>query len=73
MSDDTEEWCKVWRKTDFCSKNNMGNLVNFDASCGRSENFHFYVLILSVAYKVSAKKLQKNFISWHWKKIQNFE
>ena len=70
MSDDIEEWCKVWRKTDFCSKNDMRNLVNFDASCGRSD---FYVKILSVAYKVSTKKLQKNFISWHWKKIQNFE
>ena len=47
------------------SKNDMRNLVNFDASCGRSENFHFYVQILPVAYKVSAKKVQKNYISGH--------
>ena len=37
----------------------MTNLVNLNASCGKSENFHFDVLLLSIAYKVSAKKLQK--------------
>ena len=39
-------------------KNDMRNLVNFNASSGRSENFHFGVLLLSIAYKVSAKKVQ---------------
>ena len=73
MSDDTEEWCKVEKKLTFGSKNDMRNLVNFDASCGRSEKLHFDVLILSVAYKVSAKNVQKSYIPWHWKKFQNFE
>ena len=34
----------------------MTNLVNFNASSGKSENLHFDVLPLSIAYKVSAKK-----------------
>ena len=37
-------------------KNDMRNLVNFNVSSGKSENFHFNVLLLSIAYKVSAKK-----------------
>ena len=35
-------------------KNDMTNLVNFKASSGKSENLHFDVLLLSIAYKVSA-------------------
>ena len=52
---DNEEWWKVWRKT-LGSKNDMKNLVNFNASSGKSENVHFVVLLLSIAYKVSIKK-----------------
>ena len=31
-------------------KNDMTNLVNFTASSGKSENVHFDVLLLSIAY-----------------------
>ena len=31
------------------SKNDMRNLVKFTASSGKSENFHFDVLLLSIA------------------------
>ena len=41
------------------SKNDMWNLVNFNASSGKSENLHSDVLLLSIAYKVSAKNIQK--------------
>ena len=54
-------------------KNNMKNLVNFNASSGKSENLHFDVLLLSIGYKVLAKNVQKNDLSWNWKKIQIFE
>ena len=40
-------------------KNDMTNLVNFNASSGKSENLHFDVLL----YKVSAKKAQKSYLS----------
>ena len=39
-------------------KNGMTNLVNFNASSGKSENLYFDVLLLLIAYKVSAKKVQ---------------
>ena len=44
-------------------KNDMTNLVNFNASSGKSENLHFDVLLLSIAYKVPAKKMQKRYLS----------
>ena len=36
------------------SKNDMRNLVNFNASSGKSGNLHFDVLLLPIAHKVSA-------------------
>ena len=45
------------------SKNDMMNLVNFNASSGKSENLHFDALLLSIAYKYSAKKVQKSYFS----------
>ena len=37
------------------------------------ENLHFDVLLLSIAYKVTAKKVQKSDLSWHWKEIQTLK
>ena len=50
-------------KLTFGSKNDMMNLVNFNASSGKSEKLHFNVL-LSIAYKVSAKNY-RNFVDFH--------
>ena len=66
MSHDTEEWCKVWRKTDLRLQKWH---EDFNVSSGKSENLHFDALLLSIAYKVSAQKVQKNYLSWHWEKI----
>ena len=44
------------------SKNDIRNLVNFNASSDKFENLHFDVLLLSIAYKVSTKKLQRNYL-----------
>ena len=40
-------------------KNNTRNLVNFYGSSRKAENFHFDVLLLSITYKVSAKKYRR--------------
>ena len=41
-------------------KNDMMALVNFNASSGKSENLHFVVLLLSVAYmKFLLKKCRR--------------
>ena len=38
------------------------NLINFNASYGKSEHLHFDVLLLSIVYKVSPKEIQKNYV-----------
>ena len=64
---------KFEEKLTLGSKNDMRNLVNFNVTSGKSESLHFDVLLFSIAYKVSAKKVQKNYLSWHWKKIQTLK
>ena len=54
---------KFEEKLALGSKNGMRNLVNFNASSSKSENFNFAVLLLSIAYKMSGKKVQKNYLS----------
>ena len=54
---------KFEEKLNLGSKNDMRNLVNFNASSGKSENLHFDVLLLSIACKVSAENVQKNNLS----------
>ena len=56
---------KFEEKLAVSCKNGITNLVNFDASSGKSENLHFDVLLLSIAYKVSAKKVQESYLSLH--------
>ena len=51
---------KFEEKLTLGSKNNMRNLVNFNASSSKSENSRFGELLLSIAYKVSTNKVQKN-------------
>ena len=54
---------KFEEKLTLSSKKDMKNLVSFNVSSGKSENLHFDVLLLSIAYKVSAEKVQKNYLS----------
>ena len=54
------------------SKNDMRNLVNFNANGGKSENLYFDVLLLSIPYKVSVKKC-KRIISHDTEKGPKFE
>ena len=39
------------------------NLVNFNASSGKSENLHFDEFILSKIYKALYEKVQKSYVS----------
>ena len=47
---------KFGEKLTLGSKNDRRNLVNFNASSGKSENLHFDVLLLLKVYYVSPKK-----------------
>ena len=54
---------KFEEKLTLGSKKDMKDLVNFNVSNGKTENFYFDVLLVSIAYKVSAKKVKKNYLS----------
>ena len=55
-----ESDAKFEEKLDLGFKNDMTNLINFNASSGKSENLHFDVLLFSITYKVSAEKVKKS-------------
>ena len=54
-------------------KNDFKNLVNFHASGWKYENLHFDWIRLSKAYKYLDEKVQKSYISWHWRVMQNLK
>ena len=62
MFHDTEECPKFEEKLTLGSKNDMINLVNFNMTSGKSESFHFDELPFSIAYKVSTKNVQTNYL-----------
>ena len=45
------------------AKHDMRNFLNFSMSSSKSQNSHFTMLLLSIAYKVSAEKVEKNYLS----------
>ena len=54
-------------------ENDIRNLVNFHASSQKSENFQFLGFLLSKAYKFFDEKIQKSYVSWHWRVIQSLK
>ena len=68
---DTEQWCKNWMNIDFV----VSKLVwwiewTFNKTL---KNLKICTLMGSFCPKryVSAKKFQRNYVSWHWKVMQN--
>ena len=53
-------------------ENRMRNLVDFHKSPQKSEKLWIDGLFLSKAY-VSARKLQRNYVSWHWRVMENLK
>ena len=49
-----KSYAKLEEKLTLGSKNGMRNLVNFNASSGKSGNLHFDVLLLPIAHEVLA-------------------
>ena len=45
----------------------------FRASSQKSESLHFDGLLLSKAYKDLDEKVQKSYISWHWRLMQSLK
>ena len=54
-------------------KNGMRNWVNFHYSTQKSEKLYIDGLFLSKGYNVSARKFQRDHVSWHWRVMQNLK
>ena len=64
---------KFEEKLIFCSKNDK-NLVNFDPSTKKSKKrMHFDWSLLCKVCNVWLKKVQRIYISWNWKVMQNLK
>ena len=71
MFHDTEEWCRVWRKSDSWFQKWHQKFGEFSPNHSKVRKFHFDGLFLSKVYEVWAKKIQKSYLLWHWIVMQN--
>ena len=58
---------------EFISKLTWGTWQILTRALESLENLHFNMLLLSKVYIVWAKKVQRSYLSWHWRGIQNLE
>ena len=70
MSNNTKEWRKMLRKSDFLFKkwHEFGNLIR---SPKILKKLNFDGFILSKVYSVWLKKYQTRYLTWHWRVMQN--
>ena len=71
MSHDTEEWCKIWRKTDSVFQKWLWRILI--GALKILKNLHFDWCLLCKVYNVWPKKVQRSYISWHWRVMQNLK
>ena len=70
VSHDTEEWCKIWRF--FVSK--MTRIWWILIRALKSlKKLHFDWSLLYKVNNVWTKKVQRRYISWHWRFMQNLK
>ena len=63
---------KFEEKLIFCFENDK-NLVNFDLSTKNSKKFHFDWSLLCKVCNVWPEKVQRSYISWHWRVMLNLK
>ena len=72
---DNEEWCKIWRRIDLPLRNRPEEFDEFWPELLKISE----ILILmcpfwaKYTYTVWAKKVQRSYLSWNWREIQNLE
>ena len=76
----TEELCLLTLKVDakfeekliWCFKNDR-NLVNFGPSTQSLKHLHFDWFLLCKLFNIWPKKVQRSYLSWHWRVMQNLK
>ena len=67
----TEEWCKIWGKTDLFQK--WQEFGQFWSEHSSLENLHFDRSLSWKIYNVWPKKVQRSYLSWHWRVMQKLK
>ena len=74
MSHDNEEWCKIWKGIDLSVQNWHEELAEFWPKRSKNlKNLHFNGMRLTKVYNVWAKKVQRSYVWWHWRLMQNLK
>ena len=71
MPRNTEERCKVRGKTDFLFKKWISWILT--GALKSLKNLHFDCFFLCKVYNVWPKEVQRSYLSWHWKVMENFK
>ena len=72
MCHENEEWCNLKGNWLVISKLTWGIWWILTQVLESLKNFHFNVLLLSKVYIVWAKKVQRSYLSWNRRGIQNW-
>ena len=70
---DTEEWYKIWRGIDLSFQNWQEEFDKFWPEHLKVKNFPFNELLLRKVYIARTKKVQRSYLSWHWRVMQNLK
>ena len=74
MFDCTEDWCKIWRKTDLYFLKWHEEFGKFSPEhVQKSKNWVFSWVLLSKVENVWAWNLQGSYVSWEWRMVQNLK
>ena len=74
MFHDTEEWCKLWRGIELLFLNWHEKFDEFWPEHSKvSKICTLNGLLLTNVHNVWAKEVQKSYLSWHWRVMQNLK
>ena len=68
---DTEQWCKIWINPDLVVSKMAWGIGELSLKHPKVWKLCIDGLFLSKAYTVSLRKVQRNYVSWHWRVLQN--
>ena len=71
MSHDTEEWCKIWRKNWFFVLKMPRIWWIMIRALKSLKHLHFVWSLSCKVYNIWPKKVQRRYISWHWRDIHS--
>ena len=64
--DDTEDWCKIWRKTDFLFQK-WQEFGEFWSEHSKVSKICTLIGPFRAKYNLWLKKVQRSYLSWHWR------